>query len=399
MILGALVLLLGGLVGALLFQLNRGSEGERVASVLGGEAAAPAESRSPYQSFDKPVFGLRKIVGELAPLAQGAMPSGPDMGAMPEDQEGPMPTFGDGSQPADQQDGAAIPDSEDAAALHEHEPSAPDADRGDLNADSEAAPSNSRFVSIKAGGFEFGQTVTANSAASAEMEQEFAAAKLSRADLDLLARTDLDSGNIEQEQIPAIQKLIRLFFYGKQLGKSDSLAVLLDRVHPSLQRAVLENPDLQIPFSPSAPKVAAPAMPAKLDVPEPNLSVRAPAAPSSSNSAADFERGRAAANRSDYASAREIWEPLAISGYAKAQTALGRMYARGDGVKKNFATARAWFEKASEQNDSNALLMLGKLYMNGDGVLRDTSRAADYFRRAAALGNSEADTLLRNLRG
>ncbi len=54
---------------------------------------------------------------------------------------------------------------------------------------------------------------------------------------------------------------------------------------------------------------------------------------------ADFDAGRKAFGRGDYAAARKEFEPLAGKGEPKAQYYLGRMYRGGKGVPKDLARA------------------------------------------------------------
>ena len=111
----------------------------------------------------------------------------------------------------------------------------------------------------------------------------------------------------------------------------------------------------------------------------------------------EYMRGRDYANRSSFSKAREVWLPLAERGYAKAQVALGRMYARGDGVRRDFAQSQRWFKAAARQKDDQGMLYLGKMYLNGDGVQKDREKALVLFESAAEKGNSDARDLVRSL--
>ena len=59
---------------------------------------------------------------------------------------------------------------------------------------------------------------------------------------------------------------------------------------------------------------------------------------------------------------------LAEQGYANAQTNLGIMYARGDGVPENKAEAVRWFQLAVEQGHGRAQYFLS--LMNEGGTER-----------------------------
>src|SRR5262249_42218934 len=55
-------------------------------------------------------------------------------------------------------------------------------------------------------------------------------------------------------------------------------------------------------------------------------------------------------------------------GDARAQTALGYMFATGRGVPKNSALAAYWYTRAAEQGDPEAQYQLGVSYDLGKGV-------------------------------
>ena len=112
----------------------------------------------------------------------------------------------------------------------------------------------------------------------------------------------------------------------------------------------------------------------------------------------DFEAGRAAANRREFATAYSIWQPLAEHGDARAQLALGKMFARGDGVAKDFKIARRYFSSAAAQNNPAAQLNLGKMLYYGDGGPKDYNEAYSWFEQAAKAGVPEAREFLGKLR-
>ena len=55
---------------------------------------------------------------------------------------------------------------------------------------------------------------------------------------------------------------------------------------------------------------------------------------------ADFNKGLAAAQSGDYATALREWRPLAEQGVPESQFYLGLMYADGHGVPQNYKTAQ-----------------------------------------------------------
>jgi TPR repeat protein len=63
--------------------------------------------------------------------------------------------------------------------------------------------------------------------------------------------------------------------------------------------------------------------------------------------AGSFEDGEAAYQRQDYATALQLWRPLADQGSAKAQYGLGGMYYKGQGVAQNHAEAMKWYRFAA----------------------------------------------------
>lgn len=77
--------------------------------------------------------------------------------------------------------------------------------------------------------------------------------------------------------------------------------------------------------------------------------------------AGPWEDGMAAYNRGDYVPAFRLFRPLAEQGNAKAQTALGVMFRKGEGVPKNPVRARMWFSLAAKRGDPGARAGLTRL--------------------------------------
>ena len=109
-------------------------------------------------------------------------------------------------------------------------------------------------------------------------------------------------------------------------------------------------------------------------------------------SAADFEVGKQAYEKGDYAAALKEWEPLAEQGAPHAQYNLGLMYAKGIGVKPDLTKAAEWYQKAAEQGVVPAQYNLALLYSNGDGVAKDSALALKWFQKAAERGDAQAAT-------
>jgi len=70
--------------------------------------------------------------------------------------------------------------------------------------------------------------------------------------------------------------------------------------------------------------------------------------------AADVDKGLAAAESSDYATALQEFQPLAEQGNASAQFNLGFMYATGQGAPQDNAQAHMWFNLAASQGGKHA---------------------------------------------
>ena len=75
---------------------------------------------------------------------------------------------------------------------------------------------------------------------------------------------------------------------------------------------------------------------------------------SSPVAAQDFQKGVAAYNAGDYATAVQEWTPLAEAGDEVAQYNLGVMYDNGLGVPQDPKEAVKWYRLAAEQGDVDA---------------------------------------------
>ena len=84
-----------------------------------------------------------------------------------------------------------------------------------------------------------------------------------------------------------------------------------------------------------------------------------------------------------------------------AQTLLGELYLKGNGVEQDMKEAANWFEIAAEKGDREAQFNLGMLYAQGQGVPKDFEKALDYFQKAAAKNqpNAQFNLGLLYLRG
>jgi TPR repeat protein len=70
--------------------------------------------------------------------------------------------------------------------------------------------------------------------------------------------------------------------------------------------------------------------------------------------AGPWEDGMAAYNRGDYMPAIRLFRPLAEQGNPKAQSVLGVMFRKGEGVPRNSARAHMWFSFAAARGDAKA---------------------------------------------
>jgi TPR repeat protein len=70
--------------------------------------------------------------------------------------------------------------------------------------------------------------------------------------------------------------------------------------------------------------------------------------------AGPWEDGMASYSRGDYAPAIRLFRPLAEQGNARAQSALGVMYRRGEGVARSSVRAFIWFSRAAARGDTRA---------------------------------------------
>ena len=91
--------------------------------------------------------------------------------------------------------------------------------------------------------------------------------------------------------------------------------------------------------------------------------------------AGPFEDGLTAYGKGDYATTLEYWRPLAEQGLADAQSSVGWMYAKGEGVPRDDAEAVKWYRRAAEQGHAEAQYNLGSMYDEGLGVSRSPSRS------------------------
>lgn len=105
---------------------------------------------------------------------------------------------------------------------------------------------------------------------------------------------------------------------------------------------------------------------------------------------ADYDEGMIAFEKEDYAGAYREFRPLAESGVAEAQYALGALYIDGLGMPQDYRSAARWYREAAEQGLAEAQSALGQMYYTGQGVDPDYGAAAKWFTLAAEQGLADA---------
>ena len=115
---------------------------------------------------------------------------------------------------------------------------------------------------------------------------------------------------------------------------------------------------------------------------------------SSPVAAQDFQKGLAAAQAGDFATALLEWTALAEAGDTNAQYNLGIMYDNGYGVPQDYKEAVKWYRLAAEQGQARSQYNLGIMYDNGQGVPQDYKEAVKWYRLAAEQGYAKAQTNL-----
>ena len=97
-----------------------------------------------------------------------------------------------------------------------------------------------------------------------------------------------------------------------------------------------------------------------------------------------FAAGSRAYAARNYVLAGQIFLPLAEERDARAQTYLGVMYLRGQGVPQNFAVAAYWLQLASSAGVPAAQYFFGLMYDKGQGVPQDFVLAQAWLNLAVA---------------
>src|SRR5437763_295274 len=109
----------------------------------------------------------------------------------------------------------------------------------------------------------------------------------------------------------------------------------------------------------------------------------------STASADELLDGFAAYQRGDYATALRLLRPIADQGDAMAQSVVGILYSKGEGVPQNDGEATRWYRKAAEQGNAMAQFELGELYQEGQGIPQDYAEAAKWYRKGLPSGTGK----------
>ncbi|WP_439256950.1 MULTISPECIES: tetratricopeptide repeat protein [unclassified Lonepinella] len=80
----------------------------------------------------------------------------------------------------------------------------------------------------------------------------------------------------------------------------------------------------------------------------------------------------------------------AKEGNLLCQTAVGKAYEEGNGVKQDYVKAKEWYLKSAKKGENIAQYRLGGLYFTGRGVKLDNVKASEWFIKSANQGNINA---------
>jgi len=92
----------------------------------------------------------------------------------------------------------------------------------------------------------------------------------------------------------------------------------------------------------------------------------------------------------DHKEAASLFREAAEQGHAGAQYNMGLMRLNGRGIGKDLRKAARWFYLSAEQEYARAQYNLGLMYARGDGVERDHRKAVRWLARSARQGNGQA---------
>ena len=97
----------------------------------------------------------------------------------------------------------------------------------------------------------------------------------------------------------------------------------------------------------------------------------------------DFNMGIRLYRSGEFTAAYRKFMNVAIRGNVQAQTLLGIMYNKGEGIEHNEAEAARWYRKAADKGDARAQYNLAVLYLTGAELQQDPGEAAKWHRQSS----------------
>ncbi len=108
----------------------------------------------------------------------------------------------------------------------------------------------------------------------------------------------------------------------------------------------------------------------------------------------DLDKGYAAFNSKDYATALKELKPIAEKGNRFVQYDVGYLYVNGLGVSEDRKEAFKWFKLAAEQGYSPGQWRLAIMYKTGTGVAQNYEEAFKWYKLVAEQGDAYAQNTL-----
>lgn len=111
--------------------------------------------------------------------------------------------------------------------------------------------------------------------------------------------------------------------------------------------------------------------------------------------AAGDPQALAAYQANNYKEAMRLYKPLAEQGDPEAQYYVGRMYEKGQGVKKDYDEMVKWYRKSADAGYAPSQYRVAVGYAYGiAGLPKDESEALKWLRRSAEGGHKKAQKIL-----
>ncbi len=101
--------------------------------------------------------------------------------------------------------------------------------------------------------------------------------------------------------------------------------------------------------------------------------------------------------REDYGTAMTSWKRAANNGNPLTAQYVGRLYERGEGVRRQPREAARWYERAVAGGNHQAALDLARLYLTGEAGRRDPERARTLLAQAASNGDPAAQAAVERM--